>query len=80
VRGFRETTPSEIFVANPDGSGKVNLTKTDQRPDYDPAVAPYGKRVAFVGCPTYGCGIYTIGAEPAHKNTALRAYSPKCLE
>jgi Tol biopolymer transport system component len=57
------TAPSDIFVANPNGSGKTNLTKTAQRPDYDPAYAPNGKMVAFVGCPTYGCGIYTIGAD-----------------
>jgi Tol biopolymer transport system component len=70
------TAPSDIFVANPNGSGKVNLTKTAQRPDYDPAVAPYGKRVAFVGCPTYGCGIYTIGADGTNPTRIADGSSP----
>jgi TolB protein len=70
------TAPSDIFVANPNGSGKTNLTKTAQRPDYDPAVAPYGKRVAFVGCPTYGCGIYTIGADGTNPKRITDGRSP----
>jgi TolB protein len=70
------TAPSDIFVANPNGSGKVNLTKTAQRPDYDPAVAPYGKRVAFVGCPTYGCGVYTIGADGTNPKRIADGNSP----
>jgi TolB protein len=70
------TTPSDIFVTNPDGTGQVNLTKTAQRPDYDPAVAPYGKRVAFVGCPTYGCGIYTIGADGTNPKRIADGASP----
>jgi hypothetical protein len=62
---------SEIWVMNPDGSGKVNLTGDCCFPDAQPSWSPDGTQIAFVGTNARdrADGIFTI---PAGGGTPVR--------
>jgi Tol biopolymer transport system component len=54
-----------LFVMNPDGSGRAPLTKGDAL-EFDPAVSPDGKRIAFVAAPdekTKKMDLYVMNAD-----------------
>jgi TolB protein len=63
---FDSTRPgfqNDVFVMNPDGSGRTQLT-FDPAPDFEPAWSPNGKKIAFVSYRDGGAAqIYVMNAD-----------------
>jgi Tol biopolymer transport system component len=55
---------NDVFVMNPDGSGRTQLTD-DPTPDFSPAWSPGGKKIAFASYRdgTQGAQIYVMNAD-----------------
>ena len=73
---FFETAPSDIFIANPDGSGKVNLTATPRRYELSPSVSPLGRRVAFAVCRNGTCSVHTVRVDGTDRKRITTGHSP----
>jgi TolB protein len=58
-----QTGRFEVYVMNMDGTGVVQLTSAATGDRRDPAWAPDGKRIAFVGEDGTGQDVYIMSAD-----------------
>jgi Tol biopolymer transport system component len=83
---YQDPNPSyDVWLANPDGSGQVNLTNTPTIGEGQPAFSPNGRTIAFSGCDDVQCDIFVMQADGSGRvrltntptlNESYPTYSP----